>query len=136
MARNIAAAATGRAALAPALAVDSAADGAPLWRYVMGRQGPEGACPVSFLDTGMLFSSACGISTSKPACSFRSWRSRPQAAIFAACGDTRYPGLSRLSSFHLLPAPWIGVLPLCRSFSGWECCRSIHGLSMSVSSGA
>lgn len=42
MARTLAAAATGSAALAPALAADVGVDGVPLWRYVMGADGPEG----------------------------------------------------------------------------------------------
>lgn len=42
MARALAAAATGKAAVAPALAADTGVDGAPLWRYVMGTDGPTG----------------------------------------------------------------------------------------------
>ena len=42
MARALAAAATGSAAVAPALAADTGVDGAPLWRYVMGGDGPTG----------------------------------------------------------------------------------------------
>ncbi len=45
MASTVAGAATGRAALAPALAADTAADGGALWRYVMGRDAPDGAPP-------------------------------------------------------------------------------------------
>jgi hypothetical protein len=45
MARALAAAATGKAAVAPALAADTGVDGAPLWRYVMGTDGPAGEVP-------------------------------------------------------------------------------------------
>ena len=45
MARTLAAAATGGAAVAPALAADVGMDGAQLWRYVMGGDGPDGAPP-------------------------------------------------------------------------------------------
>lgn len=47
MAKTLAAAATGKAALAPALAADTGADGAPLWRYVMGADGPAGISPLA-----------------------------------------------------------------------------------------
>ena len=57
MARALAAAATGAAAVAPALAADTGVDGAPLWRYVMGGDGPSGelAAPVALPDWGLMF---------------------------------------------------------------------------------
>jgi hypothetical protein len=48
MAKALAAAATGTAAVAPALVADTGVDGAPLWRYVMGQDGPGGESPSFF----------------------------------------------------------------------------------------
>lgn len=43
MARVVSAAASGSAASAPALIADMGADGVPIWRYAIGKNGPEGA---------------------------------------------------------------------------------------------
>lgn len=48
MAKALAAAATGAVAVAPALAADIGVDGAPLWRYVMGTDGPTGESSAAF----------------------------------------------------------------------------------------
>lgn len=46
MARVISAAARGSSAEAPALIADMGADGVPIWRYTVGKNGPQGVCPL------------------------------------------------------------------------------------------
>lgn len=46
MARVISAAAQGSSAEAPALLADMGADGVPIWRYTVGKNGPQGVSPL------------------------------------------------------------------------------------------